>query len=100
MSSRALIQPGSSWDIPKTLLKAGLWAWFLFRVGESLMYTLLARFNIVHTPRWRYDMNKKYSENIETFRRWKRSRLFDAPPSAVPAGSGTAIARPDRSRLA
>jgi hypothetical protein len=64
-------------DIPKFLFKVSLWSWFLYRTGEELFYYILRKFNIPHTPKWKYDYNLKYSDNMANKERWKKSKLFE-----------------------
>ncbi|KAL0489497.1 hypothetical protein AKO1_010500 [Acrasis kona] len=77
--SRALRQEGGSSDIPKFLFKSALWGWFLYRTGEELLYYVLRILKIPHTPKWKYDHNKKFSENEVDLENWKKQRLFGAP---------------------
>lgn len=69
-------ESGSSMDIPKVIFKFSLWSWFLYRFGEQVLYYLLEKFKIPHTPKWIYDHNKKYSENIEEKDKWKKKKLL------------------------
>lgn len=47
------------------------------RTGEELFYYILRKFNIPHTPKWKYDYNLKYSDNMTNKERWKKSKLFE-----------------------
>jgi len=83
--SRALRESGSPFDIPRFLFKTSLWSWFLYRTGEELFYYLLQRLNIPHTPKWKYNPELKYSENMTNKERWKKSKLFESSST----GNGT-----------
>eukprot|EP01080_Neovahlkampfia_damariscottae_P003484 gene3484-6133_t len=76
--SRALRPSGTSWDIPKSIFKYSLWTWFLYRVGESLLYYLLDKFKIPHTPKWKYDHTIKFGDNLALRDEWKKKKLFES----------------------
>ena len=46
------------------------------RLGEKAMYWALDRLGVPHTRPFRYDPEKKYSENMALKKRWKASPLL------------------------
>ncbi len=46
------------------------------RTGEELFYYVLRRLNIPHTPKWTYNPELKYGDNMKNKEQWKKSKLF------------------------
>ncbi len=68
------------------------------RTGEELFYYVLRRLNIPHTPKWTYNPELKYGDNMKNKEQWKKSKLFPGSNSLTTAtmktraigGSGSA----------
>ncbi|KAF0852308.1 Type II secretion system (T2SS)-associated protein Gcp14 [Andalucia godoyi] len=74
--SSALRPSGSPSDLPRLLFRLSVAGWFVFRLGEKVLYFALKRLRIPHTPKWTYDPSRKYVDNMDEYKAWKRSPLF------------------------
>jgi hypothetical protein len=72
-------ESGGPMDTPRTVFRWTLWSWFLYRTGEKILYYVLQNFGIPHTPKWNYDHDKKFSDNMEEREKWKKKTLFENP---------------------
>jgi len=62
--------------LSKIVIKWSFWAWFLYRLGEDVLYLLLSKMGIPHTPRWQYDYSVKYVDNMARQEQWRKSPLL------------------------
>jgi len=68
--------------LSKIVIKWSFWAWFLYRLGEDILYLFLSRMGISHTPRWQYDFSMKYADNMARLEQWRKAPLLITGSSA------------------